>query len=516
MDVGTSVLGNDSTRGTLSEGALAPLLGSLQRRRASGWLRISGMQIRGGIPSVVRLGLRLQDGRVAGVEATDDPLRPLPAAADLAERATHCITRVLACRDAVQSWDPASEKGAGDPAAPWLAALAVRAVERLADAVTVESALGDPGRALALAPPDEMAAAALTQEQRALLARVRGGVTVAEVIRSGGESAARDLLALLCSGAIQWAAVAAEPPATGARPPIPPAPSATGVPKPHRGPRTATSQAALSSTGATAAAPPAPGPTVAAKREEVERTYAALRGANHFQVLEVTVGASPEEVRKAFNRLARRYHPDAQRDPGLQDLRPKLTAVFVAVSDAYGVLKDAAARERYERALGLHSAGPFGGSSNAAADAAPRVSTVGDPVEARLIGAEEALASEQPWEAIRLLEEAIPAATGAVRTRAQLLLGRAYAARDRPREAEKILLEALQSDPLSVPACLLLGRLYRDQGMAKRSRGMFERVLEVDPGNSEARRELGVPADTRPGAPGRGSLLSRLRGARNH
>ena len=230
-------------------------------------------------------------------------------------------------------------------------------------------------------------------------------------------------------------------------------------------------------------------------RQEIETAHAALRGATHFHVLGVTVGASVEEVRQAFTRLARRYHPDSQRDPTLQDLRQKLTDIFVAVSDSYGVLKDSVARERYERSLGFKSGRSSTGTSRGAVS--PSASAVGDPIEARLIGAEEALAAQQPWEAIRLLEEAIPAAAGAVKVRAQVMLGRAYTARERPREAEKVLLDALQSDPRSVSACLLLGRLYRDRGMSKRALGMFEKVLEVEPRNAEARRELGVSAGIR-------------------
>jgi tetratricopeptide (TPR) repeat protein len=134
-----------------------------------------------------------------------------------------------------------------------------------------------------------------------------------------------------------------------------------------------------------------------------------------------------------------------------------------------------------------------------------------EPIEARLIRAEEALDAQQPWEAIRLLEEAVAASGGEIKRRAQVLLGRAYADRERPREAEKILLEVLQADPLSVAACLLLGRIYRERGMAKRARGMFERVLEIDPIQIDAVRELAVlGADPSPPPPG-GSLFSRLR-----
>ncbi|HYU41153.1 MAG TPA: DnaJ domain-containing protein [Vicinamibacteria bacterium] len=484
---------HEPLKGTLSEGALAPLLGGLQRTRASGWLRVSSMTLRSGIPSVTRFGLRLQEGRVVAVEADEDPLRPLPA--DLTERATLGLTRILACRDAVQSWDPTTEVVTVDPAAPLLAALALRAVDRV-DAAVVEAALGDADRGLVAGASAE-AGNALTSSHRALLARIRPEVKAAELLRSGGEAAARELLALLCAGVVEWAPAV---PATGAA----------------RRPPTGTSAALRSLSAPAPAKPAAPAPSSAPPgqmRREIEEAHAALRGASHFAVLGLTVSASEDEVRQAFARLARRYHPDAQRDPALQDVRPKLNDIFVAVGNAYAVLKDAGARDRYERAMGLRNPAPrvTAPAREAAADTSAPANRADEPIETRLLRAEEALDAQQPWEAIRLLEETMSAAAGALKVRAQVLLGRAYADRERPREAEKVLLEVLQADPVSVPACLLLGRIYRERGMAKRARGMFERALEIEPGRVDAQRELFalgvVPAPPPPG----GLLRSRFR-----
>ncbi|HEU0105472.1 MAG TPA: DnaJ domain-containing protein [Vicinamibacteria bacterium] len=500
---------NEPLKGTLSEGALAPLLGGLQRTRASGWLRVSSMTLRSGIPSVTRFGLRLQGGRVVAVEADEDPLRPLPA--DLTERATIGITRLLAGRDAVQSWDPATETATLDPAAPLLAALALRAVDRV-EAAVVEAALGDADRALVAGASAEAGHAPLTSSHRALLARIRPEVKAAELIRSGGEAAGRELLALLCAGVVEWApAPTHAPPPQTDRPVAPPATA--------RRPPTGSSAALRSLSAPASARPSAPAPAPAPPsappgqmRREIEEAHAALRGANHFAVLGLTVSASQDEVRQAFARLARRYHPDAQRDPALQDVPQKLNDIFVAIGNAYAVLKDAGARDRYERAMGLRLAAPrVTAARETAADPSTPARRADEPIEARLLRAEEALDAQQPWEAIRLLEETVSAAVGTLKVRAQVLLGRAYADRERPREAEKVLLEVLQADPVSVPACLLLGRIYRERGMVKRARGMFERALEIDAGRVDAQRELlALGADAEPPPPG-GSLLSRLR-----
>jgi tetratricopeptide (TPR) repeat protein len=513
---------NEPLRGTLSEGALAPLLGRLQHTRASGWLRVSGVTLRSGIPSVTRLGLKLQGGHLVAVEAEEDPLRPLPA--DLAERATLAIARILACRDAVMSWDPVPEAADLDPSAPLLAALAVRAVDRV-DAAVVDAALGDTDRRLVAGSSGDVGRAALTSSHREVLARVRSEVKAAELIQRGGESTARELLALLCAGVVDWASAETRAAAAVTDAPAPaPAPAVAA----ERRPPTGTSAAYRSlSSSVPATKPPATVPASPSKpapaavpaaqmRREIEEAHAALRGANHFAILGLTVGASADDVRQAFARLARRYHPDAQRDPALQDLRPKLNDIFVAVGNAYAVLKDAAARERYERAMGfgLDASRVSAAARPAAASVSSPATRADEPIEARLIRAEEALAAQQPWEAIRLLEEAVPAAGGPLKLRAQVLLGRAYADRERPREAEKVLLEVLQADPRSVPACLLLGRLYRERGMGKRARGMFEKALEIDPAQAEARRELSALGHEDPPPPAGGSLLSRLRDRR--
>ena len=510
---------SEPLRGTLSEGALAPLLGRLQRARATGWLRVSGVTLRSGIPSVTRLGLKLQDGHVIAVEADDDPLRPLPP--DLAERATVGLTRIVACRDAVQSWDPATESASLESSSPLLAALAIRAVDRL-EASVVEGALGDTDRRLVAGTAGEAGQAALTSGHRALLARVRPEVKAGELIRLGGDGAARELLGLLCAGVLDWAP---PPPAPSS---APDRPAATAPARDSVRPPTGTS-AAYRSMPSPAAAKPAAKPAVSKPaavppaaprpvptdemRRDIEQAHSALRGANHFAVLGLTVSASEDEVRQAFARLARRYHPDAQRDPALQDLRTKLNDVFVAVGNAYAVLKDSAARDRYERSMSLRTAAPrvSAAAREAAAYVSSAASRADEPLEARLLRAEEALDAQQPWEAIRILEETVAAAGGALKRQAQVLLGRAYADRERPREAEKVLLDVLQADPLCVPACLLLGRIYRERGMAKRARGMYEKALEIDPEQVEALRELATLGNEPSPPPAGGSLFSRLR-----
>ncbi|GGP80219.1 molecular chaperone DnaJ [Saccharothrix coeruleofusca] len=70
-----------------------------------------------------------------------------------------------------------------------------------------------------------------------------------------------------------------------------------------------------------------------------------------YRELGVSSDASAEEIKKAYRKLARELHPDA--NPG----DTKAEARFKAVSEAYGVLSDAAKRKQYDEARRLFAGG---------------------------------------------------------------------------------------------------------------------------------------------------------------
>jgi curved DNA-binding protein len=63
---------------------------------------------------------------------------------------------------------------------------------------------------------------------------------------------------------------------------------------------------------------------------------------DYYRVLGVSRDAEAREIGRAYRRLARRYHPDVNREPGAE-------ARFKAIGEAYEVLKDPDKRRLYDR-----------------------------------------------------------------------------------------------------------------------------------------------------------------------
>jgi curved DNA-binding protein len=63
---------------------------------------------------------------------------------------------------------------------------------------------------------------------------------------------------------------------------------------------------------------------------------------DYYETLGVDRGASEKDIRSAYRKLARQYHPDVNKDPGAEDR-------FKEVSEAYDVLTDPEKRGRYDR-----------------------------------------------------------------------------------------------------------------------------------------------------------------------
>lgn len=77
------------------------------------------------------------------------------------------------------------------------------------------------------------------------------------------------------------------------------------------------------------------------------RSSNVLNNSNYYQALNVTKAATQDEVKKAYFKLAKQYHPDVNKAPEAKEK-------FATINEAYETLGDDAKRRVYDQ-TGMNS-----------------------------------------------------------------------------------------------------------------------------------------------------------------
>jgi serine/threonine protein kinase/tetratricopeptide (TPR) repeat protein len=407
-------------------------------------------------------------------------------------------------------------------------ALILEATRRVQDPELVRDGLGDKSRVLVLSsdPLLRTQKIALTPTDGFVLSRIDGTLGAQEIIGLSPlppEDTERSLFGLLSTGMVDYrreATSRARPAAReAARPATPPVAPAIKAPTPEPPlPRAAEPEVNIPKSHVHASG-----------TEELRRLILAasegLRTRNHFEILGVTRSASDAEVKEAYLRFARLLHPDACRDEALADVREKRNVAFARLCEAYETLRDPSSRREYEARLGpvkrpspappstpaatasptprSGTAAPNAQASSASAPVAPPASAASkepspeavvadaaaqaEATAAAIRSAERLQSADRTWDAIQVLEKAMPGANGTLRLRALVLLARLYMKNPKwLKRAEDILLKVVDEDPARAEAYVALGSLYKAGELGSRAAAMYKKALELEPGDREA------------------------------
>jgi len=400
--------------------------------------------------------------------------------------------------------------------------LILEAVKATTDPDVVRYALGDLDRVLELSPDPllRFQKITLSPADGFVLSRVDGTTSAREIIQLiplPQEETQKSLFGLLSTGIAEYGEKKTKPaPMKEPKPRPAPSPAASTPSTPPKAPIAPPSPAAAASPSPPAApSPAAPASTVdagAERRDEILKAFESIKVKNFFEMLGIERTATDTQVKEAYFRLAKRFHPDVHHGESLGDLRDQLEAVFIRLGEAYETLKNPKTRPSYEERL------PRDQATGKPLPGPPEPEPPPDPeAEARraeddIRRAEKFIEQEKYWDAIQLLEPAIPLAKN------PKLIARGHVALAKSRlknpkwvkDAEKTLKDLLGIDPKHVEAHFMLGSIYKAGGLKARSESMFRKVLELQPEHEGAINELGSAPPDSDGDEGGGGLMKKL------
>lgn len=404
----------------------------------------------------------------------------------------------------------------------------------------LDRGLGDGARVLARSagPRDAGPAIPLSPAEGFVLSRVDGTLgfrALRDVIPLPPADVDRCVLGLLFTGAIETVAPASRAPRP--RPPAEPA----ETPAPGPGATTAPSAPAPPSRSGPVIATPPRGVDL---RAAILEAHAGLEKRTHYEILGIGQDASDADVRLAYARLMRVFHPDAFSSGDIDDLEAERAAVYRRASEAFSVLKDDDTRAAYDNQLKLWKvrvptpppppatpppapSSPTAGATQAPVQAAPGAGAGApsreappavppeppppDPFEV-VEAAEQHLRDSEFWEVIQEIEPLVPRLEGALLARARLALARAYLRNPRwKRRAEETLRAVIDDNPRHVEARVLLAQLYQQLGLPTRAATLLREVRVIDPSNAAA---LAAEAPPEPPPAPAGGALRRFFGPR--
>jgi len=85
--------------------------------------------------------------------------------------------------------------------------------------------------------------------------------------------------------------------------------------------------------------------------DRVRSLYLELENLNYYQLLGIDRAASAEDIKKAYHRMTREYHPDKLFRDGDVELRGRLQNIFAEITQAYKTLSNPDLKKEYDASL---------------------------------------------------------------------------------------------------------------------------------------------------------------------
>jgi curved DNA-binding protein CbpA len=232
-------------------------------------------------------------------------------------------------------------------------------------------------------------------------------------------------------------------------------------------------------------APPAPAQVKAEPDSELPDpqpimvAYEALKQQNHYEVLGIEPKATPAQIKQAYYRLSKAYHPEGPLGECSKELKHNLEELFHRITEAYMTLASGEERKKYDRSLAKRQSAELSQTS------ATKRRRSNQYVQQGVLELENGN-----------LEAAAASFELAVRARPEkwkyhtLLAYTLSKLPNRERDAEAHYRKAIAIEPSRAENYIGLGRLYQRAGQVTEALRSFEDALKWDAENTRIIKEI--------------------------
>lgn len=217
-----------------------------------------------------------------------------------------------------------------------------------------------------------------------------------------------------------------------------------------------------------------------ATEEMIAAACEALDGQDYYQLLGVQQDTPVEEIKKAYFRLAKQYHPDRHFDQDSGDLKSMLETLFAQITEAYNTLSDQTKRDEYNLSQVKKTK-----KLQPEEDKTDRMATAANQFNK---GIKEYKVGNY-WGALEAFRWASRLDPQNARFHYYQGLTLVRMPR-RSHEAEGAFQRAIELDPSNADYYVDLGTFYLKQGMKLRAQAMFEEAGKWDPDSERLKQAV--------------------------
>ena len=230
-------------------------------------------------------------------------------------------------------------------------------------------------------------------------------------------------------------------------------------------------------------------------RQMVQEALVAMKNQDHYQMLGVARSATPQELKKAYFRLAKVYHPDRHLEADMGDMKETLESLFAGIHDAYRTLNDPEQRHNYDGASAVKPAPTAQYEEKRPEEYVENYAKKAGMAAAYFEAGMKDFSVGNYWGAA----ESFAWAARLDPVKADYLYHYGISLTRIPRrrhEAEENLKKAIEIDPLRPEYHLELGSLYLHSGLKKKALDVYNDALRQNPASDKLREAIKAAGGT--------------------